>query len=84
MNRPEVFQKIADSVRSTFRDPQIIVTDSTTADDIDGWDSLSHAILIFRIEKNCNVRIPTNVATGFKNIGELADHIVNLTERSAD
>ena len=80
MNRLEVLQKVTESVRITFREPTLVVTDVTTAEDIDGWDSLSHAILVFRIEKSCNVRIPDDIGLSFKNVGELVDHIVHLTE----
>ncbi len=80
MNQEEVLQKVANAVRTTFRNPTLEVTSATSADDIDGWDSLSHAILMFRLEKTCNVRIPQEVATSFKNVGELVDHIVRLSE----
>jgi acyl carrier protein len=67
------------TLRVTFKDPGLVIDRSTAAEDIDGWDSLSHAVLIMRLEKNCNVRIPTSMATSFQNIGELVDRLVDLT-----
>lgn len=81
MTRDDAMLKIRDALRITFRDPAIEVTRETTADDIDGWDSLSHAILVFRLEKTCNVGIPKEEATSFKDVGALADQIVRLTDR---
>lgn len=67
------------ALRMTFNDPDLEVTRGTVADDVDGWDSLSHAVLMFRLEKSCNVQIPAAVATSFQNIGQLVDRLVELT-----
>jgi acyl carrier protein len=79
LTEQEALQSVQQALRVTFNDPDLEVTRSTVADDIDGWDSLSHAVLIFRLEKYCNVQIPAAVATSFQNIGELADRLVELT-----
>ncbi len=79
MTEPEAFQIVEQALRVTFKDPSLVIDRSTTAEDIDGWDSLSHAVLIMRLEKNCNVRIPASMATSFQNIGELVDRLVELT-----
>jgi len=72
-------QHVRQALRVTFHDPDLEVTRGTMAADVDGWDSLSHAVLMFRLEKSCNVQIPAAVATSFQNIGELVDRLVELT-----
>ena len=42
--------------RQVFADPSIILTPQTTADDVDGWDSLSHVNLIMAVENRFNIR----------------------------
>ena len=79
MTQPEALQLVEQTLRVTFKDPGLVIDRSTTADDIDGWDSLSHAVLIMRLEKNFNVRIPAATATSFRNIGELVDSLVALS-----
>ena len=79
MTEQEALQRVQQALRVTFDDPDLEINRSTVADDIDGWDSLSHAVLMFRLEKNCNVEIPAAVATSFQNIGELVDRLVELT-----
>ena len=81
MTEPEAFQVVEQALRVTFKDPDLEINRDTTADDIDGWDSLSHAVIIMRLEKNCNVRIPPSMATSFRNIGELVDRLVDLTAK---
>jgi acyl carrier protein len=79
LTETEVFQIVEQALRVTFKDPDLVITRGTTAEDIDGWDSLSHAVVMMRLEKNCNVRIPASMATSFNNVGELVDRLVDLT-----
>ena len=48
---------------------------ATTADDVDGWDSLSHVQLMVAVERAFNIRFATAELTGLANVGELADVI---------
>lgn len=61
--------------RQVFDDPSIILSAETTADDIEGWDSLSHVNLIMAVENRFNVRFKQKEALSFKNVGELAQSI---------
>jgi acyl carrier protein len=76
MTQDDALQAVQRALRLTFNDPDIEVTRRTTADDIDGWDSLSHAVFMFRIEKYCGVRVPSLLASSFRDIGELVDYLV--------
>ena len=42
MGREEVFARLNEVFRDVFDDDSIVVTDTTTADDIEEWDSLEH------------------------------------------
>ncbi len=56
-------------------DPGLVEV-STTAEDIDGWDSLAHARLIMRIEEDFGVRFPGHRLFDLDNVGD----IVSLVE----
>jgi acyl carrier protein len=43
----------------------------TTADDVDGWDSLSHIRLVLSVEKAFNVKFSAAEVGKLKNVGEL-------------
>ena len=45
----------------------------TTADDVDGWDSLAHTILMMRLERALGLKIDEATASGAGNGGELVD-----------
>jgi len=67
MNIKEMLEEI---FRDVFEDDTIELTEETTADDIEDWDSLTHIQLIVDIEKKFNVKFTTQEITGLKNVGE--------------
>ncbi|MFL5740264.1 MAG: acyl carrier protein [Flavisolibacter sp.] len=64
----EIFRDVLDN-------EDIVIKDSTTADDIEEWDSLSHIQLIVAIEKHFKIRFTTAEVTSYKNVGEMAEGI---------
>ncbi len=60
-----VFQQV-------FDDPTISLKPETTANDVEGWDSLSHVNLIMAVENRFNIRFSQKDVVGFKNVGDLA------------
>lgn len=76
MSREEVFEKLNEVFRDVFDDEAIIVTDATTAEDIEDWDSLEHINLIVAIEKKFGMKFKMSEVTGLKNVGEMVDVII--------
>lgn len=75
MSREEIFENLNEVFRDVFDDEDIVVTDSTTADDIDDWDSLEHINLIVATEKKFGIKFTMSEVTGMKNVGEMASII---------
>ena len=66
--------RIASAMAQVFRiPPGYTVTRDTSAADIEGWDSLSHSILIMKIEEEFGVDLPMDRIYDLNNVGELAD-----------
>jgi len=78
MTENEIFQKVADCVGRTFHISPSTVSRATTSEDVNGWDSLAHGLLIVRVEKACNVRIPTDTAASLLTVGRLVDHVTMI------
>jgi acyl carrier protein len=57
--------------RDLFDDESIVLTDSTSAKDVAGWDSLKNVRLIVQIEKAFKIRFGTGEVVGLNNVGEL-------------
>ncbi|MGN0161867.1 MAG: acyl carrier protein [Lachnospiraceae bacterium] len=75
MKRDEIFEGLNEVFRDVFDDEDITVTDATTADDIDDWDSLEHINLIVAVEKKFGMKFTMSEVSGMKNVGEMANII---------
>ncbi len=80
MTREEVFEKLNEVFQDVFYDESITVTDATNTSDIEGWDSLMHITLIGAVEDEFEIRFPMQEVVNMKNVGEMADLILNLVK----
>ena len=78
MSKNEIFTKINSIFRDVFDDKTIMVSESTSAVDIEDWDSLSHIILISAIEDEFGVRFNMKDVLNMKNVGEMADILAEM------
>jgi len=77
MTREEVFDKLNEVFKDVFEDDDITVNDATTADDIDGWDSLEHINLMNAIEQEFDIKFTMGQIVSMKNVGEMVDIIIS-------
>lgn len=78
MTREEVFERLNKVFQEVFDDETIEVNDDTTSEDIDDWDSFEHINLIVAVEEEFSIKIPMGKVVTMKNIGEMADIILQL------
>ena len=81
MSREEVFEKLDQVFQDVFDDESLHVTDETTAADVDGWDSLEHIDLMASVERAFGIRFSMGKITRMKNVGEMADLILEKREQ---
>jgi len=77
MTREEVYVKLNEVFRDVFDDEDITVSDTTTANDIDDWDSLEHINLIVAIEDCFGMKFNMGEVTTMKNVGAMVDIIMS-------
>lgn len=75
MTRSEIFVTLNEIFRDVFDDDSIIVDETTTAVDIDDWDSLTHINLLASVEDEFGIRFQMKDVVSMKNVGEMADLI---------
>ncbi len=75
MKRTEIFEKLQEVFQDVFDDNSIVITDTTTAADIDGWDSLTHINLLASVEDEFDIKFDMKAVQGLKNVGAMADLI---------
>ncbi len=67
-----VMDEVARIVREVFDAPDADVQAGTTANDVDGWDSLSHVNLIVAVEAHYGFRFRPAEILSLRNVGDLA------------
>ncbi len=61
--------------RQVFDDNSIDITRTSTADDIDDWDSLTHMNLVMAVEQAFKIRFALGELQKLKNVGDMLDMI---------
>ena len=76
MNRDEIYAKLTEIFKENLDLDEIELTDTTTADDVEGWDSLAHIGLIAAIEQEFGFRFSMKEVVNLHNVGEMVDLIL--------
>jgi acyl carrier protein len=65
-------------VRDVFGDDEIALSESSTAGDVDGWDSLMHLNVVIALEKRFKIRFSTAEISLLKEEGQNIGSIIKL------
>jgi len=79
MTKEEVYERLNGVFEDVFG-RAIALSDATTAADVDGWDSLTHITLIGTVEDEFDIKFPMKDVVHMKNVGEMVDLILQLSE----
>jgi acyl carrier protein len=82
MASTEVMSSLTRVFREVFEDETLSLSRSTTAQDVEGWDSLMHINLIVSIEREFKIRFTTREITTLRNVGDLMDLIAGKNPSS--
>ncbi len=77
MTREELFEQLNEVFQDVFDDDSITVNETTTANDIDDWDSLEHINLINAVEQKFGIKFDMGQIVTMKNVGEMANIIAS-------
>lgn len=72
MDELSIYEKLTSIMRDVFDDDTLVASAGLTADDVDGWDSLSHLRLIMTVQKTFGIKLSAAETGGLKNVGDLA------------
>lgn len=71
MTDEDILATTTEIFHDLFADDSLVLTPNTTADDVDGWDSIKHISLIVAIEDRFGIRIGTDEIENLANVGDL-------------
>jgi acyl carrier protein len=72
-------QRLTSIFRATFGDEGIVLRPEMTADDVAGWDSISHIRLAFAIEDEFGIKLSMKDLEGLDDVGSLSSTIARHT-----
>ena len=75
MERKEILARVEDIFREELEQEDLVLSDETTADDVDGWDSLSHVQLVAAMEEAFGIEFKSREILSWDNVGDLIDSI---------
>ncbi|AYN96520.1 MULTISPECIES: acyl carrier protein [unclassified Pseudomonas] len=83
MNDKDILNALTQVFRDVFDDEDIVLASDMTADNIDGWDSQTHVILIVAAEQRFGIKFRTAELESLKNVGHFAQLIQSKLEGAA-
>ncbi len=75
MEHSQILAEVQEIFRDTLDNEEIKLTDATTADDVEEWDSLTHVQLIVAIEKHFKIKFTSMEILSWQNVGQMVDCI---------
>ena len=75
MDEAQIYGRLTDIFMDIFDLDSIALTPETTADDVSGWDSLTHIRLLLTVQKAFQIKFSTAEIGKLKNVGELVSLI---------
>ncbi|MCP3460075.1 acyl carrier protein [Bradyrhizobium sp. CCGUVB23] len=79
MDQTQIYSKLTTVFREVFDEDDLGLEPETTADDVDGWDSLSHIRLVLAVSKAFGIKFSASEIGSLKNVGEFVELIGKKT-----
>lgn len=75
MEKNEIIEKLTIVFHEVFGDNTIVLHDDMTAADVENWDSLTHMMMITKVEEVFGIRFKLKELNRLKNVGDLCNTI---------
>ena len=73
MTREMLFDGVQDIFRDIFDEDDLIISDTTSSDEVEDWDSLNHINLVSAIEKEFKIKFALGELMTLKDVGAMVD-----------
>ena len=76
MERSEVLAKVQEVFCDVLGNDDIVLTETTTSQDVDEWTSLAHAQILTAIENELGMRFSLKNIMSIKSVGDIVNAIM--------
>ncbi len=77
MSKSEIMNEVTRIFKDVFDDDELVISESTSAENIEDWDSLGQINLLIAMEKKFTIKFDIREVTSIQNVGDM----INLIER---
>lgn len=71
MDKNVIIEKLSAIFHEVFNDNCIVLQDEMTANDVDNWDSLTHMLMITKVEEVFGIKFKLKELNKLKKVGDL-------------
>jgi acyl carrier protein len=57
--------------RDVFKDPNLIINNEMNANQVNNWDSITHLVMISKVEETFKIKLKLKELIKLKNVGDL-------------
>ena len=83
MEKDKIFNQVVEICRDVFDDESLVLTEDSTAVDVERWDSLTHLSLVNELEQTFKVAFTLDEMSG-RTLGDLVEALIrHLEEKQA-
>ncbi|MCM5528439.1 acyl carrier protein [Parasegetibacter sp. NRK P23] len=83
ISKEAILDKVSEVLKKLLDQPGLSVTTETTADQVEGWDSLTHMSIISEVERVFNIEFRFNEIMKMEKVGDMVDIIAEKTAGNA-
>ena len=76
--REDIHSELQAIFRQVFDHDKLVISEATTATDVDGWDSMAHVNLIIAIERRFGVSFSGADLASMRGSGQTVGHLIGL------
>jgi acyl carrier protein len=80
MEQTQIIEKLTSIFREVFSDSSIVLNETMTTDDVENWNSLTHMMMILKVEEALNVKFKLKELNKMKKVGDLITIICSKSE----
>lgn len=82
MDSASIIKDLTPIFEDLFDEDNLVITEETTADDIEDWDSLTHIHLIVLIENHYKIKFTSSEIGEFNQVGDIIKAITAKAENA--
>lgn len=75
MDKQEILKTINTILCDIFADPTLVITETSSAQNIDRWDSITHVNILMTVERTFKIRFSLGEIKQLRNVGEMVNLI---------